>query len=97
MTQSLPCCSAISFEYTLSPAFSSDVTSFLAKQAVKAVQKLGIRVIITDSFSGKTARNVAAFRSKHSVLAMCYREKTMRLLALSYGIRPLYLEKKEKF
>lgn len=77
------------------PLTNPDVTSFLAKQAVKAVQKLGIRVIITDSFSGKTARNVAAFRSKHSVLAMCYREKTMRLLALSYGIRPLYLEKKE--
>lgn len=39
---------------------SNDVTAFLAKQAVKATSKLNIRAIITDSFSGRTARNIAA-------------------------------------
>lgn len=39
---------------------SNDVTAFLAKQAVKATSKLKIRAIITDSFSGRTARNIAA-------------------------------------
>lgn len=72
-----------------------DVTAFLAKQAVKATSKLDIRAIITDSYTGRTARYVAAFRGKYPVLAICYNEKTMRLLALSYGVLPIYLEEKD--
>lgn len=72
----------------------TDVTAFLAKQAVKATVKLKIRAILTDSYTGRTARYVAAFRGKYPVLAMCYKEKTMRLLALSYGVIPVFLEEK---
>lgn len=75
-------------------AADNDLTAFLAKQAVKATSKLHIRAIITDSYSGRTARYVAAFRGKYPVLAMCYKEKTMRLLALSYGVLPIFLEEK---
>lgn len=70
---------------------SNDVTAFLAKQAVKATAKLKIRAIITDSYSGRTARNLAAFRGKYPVLAICYKEKTMRHLALSYGVEAIYM------
>ena len=70
---------------------SNDVTAFLAKQAVKATSKLKIRAIITDSYSGRTARNLAAFRGKYPVLAICYKEKTMRHLALSYGVEAIYM------
>lgn len=70
---------------------SNDVTAFLAKQAVKATTKLKIRAIITDSYSGRTARNLAAFRGKFPVLAICYKEKTMRHLALSYGVDAIYM------
>ena len=70
---------------------SNDVTAFLAKQAVKATTKLKIRAIITDSYSGRTARNLAAFRGKYPVLAICYKEKTMRQLALSYGVEAIYM------
>ncbi|AVM52922.1 pyruvate kinase [Bacteroides zoogleoformans] len=69
----------------------NDVTAFLAKQAVKATTKLKIRAIITDSYSGRTARNLAAFRGKFPVLAICYKEKTMRHLALSYGVEAIYM------
>lgn len=68
-----------------------DVTAFLAKQAVKATTLLGLKAIITDSYSGRTARNLAAFRGNYPVLAICYKEKTMRHLALSYGIEPIYM------
>lgn len=71
-----------------------DVTAFLAKQAVKATNKLNIRAILTDSYTGRTARYIAAFRGKYPVLAMCYRERTMRQLALSYGVLPIFLEEK---
>ena len=70
---------------------SNDVTAFLAKQAVKATTKLKIRAIITDSYSGRTARNLAAFRGRYPVLAICYKEKTMRQLALSYGVEAIYM------
>ena len=72
-----------------------DVTSFLAKQAVNAATKIkAIKVIITDVYSGFTARSLAAFRGKLPVLAICYNEKTMRHLALSYGVEPFYLPEK---
>ncbi|GHT27046.1 pyruvate kinase [Bacteroidia bacterium] len=63
-----------------------DVTSFLSKQAVKTSQKLHVKAIVTDSHTGRTARNLAAFRGKSPVFAICYREGTARELALSYGV-----------
>lgn len=67
-----------------------DTTSFLAKQAVKSSNKLAVKAIITDSYTGRTARYVAAYRGKNPVLAICYNENTMRLLSLSYGVFPMY-------
>ena len=75
-------------------AENTDVTAFLAKQAVKATNVMPIKAIITDSFSGTTARNLAAFRGKYPVLAICYKEKTMRHLALSYGVEAIYMPEK---
>ena len=73
------------------PLENPDVTAFLAKQAVKSTSLMNIGTIITDSFSGRTARNLSAFRGKCPVLAICYKEKTMRHLALSYGVEAIYL------
>lgn len=70
---------------------SNDVTAFLAKQAVRATAQLNMRAIITDSYSGRTARNLAAFRGRYPVLAICYKEKTMRHLSLSYGVEAIYM------
>lgn len=69
-----------------------DVTSFLAKQAVKSTNKLNVRAIITDSNSGRTARYLAAYRGKYPILAICYNEGVMRQLALSYGVFPMFLK-----
>lgn len=63
-----------------------DVTSFLAKQAVKSSVKLHVKAIITDSYTGRTARYLAAFRGTSTVFAICYNERVMRMLALSYGV-----------
>lgn len=63
-----------------------DVTSFLAKQAVKTNKKLMVKAIVTDSYSGRTARYLAAFRGRATVFAVCYKERTTRELALSYGV-----------
>ncbi len=67
-----------------------DVTSFLAKQAVKSCAKLNVRSIISDSLTGRTARYLAAFRGTAPVFAICYRKETMRMLSLSYGVWVVY-------
>lgn len=63
-----------------------DVTSYLAKQAVKSSSKLHVKAIITDSYTGRTARYLAAFRGTSTVFAICYNERVMRMLSLSYGV-----------
>lgn len=63
---------------------------FLAHSAIESTRQLGVKGIITDSETGLTARNLAAFRGPTPILAICYRERTQRLLNLSYGILPIY-------
>lgn len=63
---------------------------FLAHAAIDSTRQLGVAGIITDSESGETARNLAAFRGPKPILAICYKEKTQRWLNLSYGVIPIY-------
>lgn len=63
-----------------------EVTSFLAKQAVKSAAKLKTKAIVTDSHTGRTARVLAAFRGSKPVFAMATSERLARELALSYGV-----------
>jgi pyruvate kinase len=67
-----------------------DITSFLAKQAVKSSERLNTKAIITDCYSGRTAQFLAAFRGKATVFAICYDEHVMRLLSLSFGVWAVY-------
>lgn len=66
-----------------------DVPEFLAWNAIEATERLGVKGIITDSKTGQTARNLAAFRGPNPVLAICYQDKVQRWLALSYGVIPV--------
>jgi pyruvate kinase len=72
-----------------------DVTSFLAKQAVKSSSKLNVKAIITDCYTGRTARYLAAFRGTSPVYAICYSEDVVRTLSMSYGIWAVYQHKTE--
>ena len=71
---------------------TSDCTlrEFLAHAAIETTRRLGVAGIITDSETGQTARDIAAFRGPTPVLAICYKEKTQRWLNLSYGVIPIY-------
>lgn len=66
-----------------------DVPEFLAHNAILATEHLGVKGIITDSKTGRTARHLASFRGPNPVLAICYKEKVQRWLALSYGVIPV--------
>ncbi|MBQ0030440.1 MAG: pyruvate kinase [Bacteroidales bacterium] len=73
----------------------NDIASFLAKQAVESIDALGVRALVTDSHTGKTARYLAAYRGDRPVLAMCYNELVIRHLSISYGVIPFYQKQKE--
>lgn len=68
----------------------NDQREFLAKSAIESTEQLNVKGIITDSYTGQTARNLAAFRGPNPVLAICYYDKLRRWLNLSYGITPVY-------
>ncbi|MDR1699323.1 MAG: pyruvate kinase [Prevotellaceae bacterium] len=70
------------------PDSEKDITLFLAKQAVKANAEIGTTATITDTYTGTTTRYLASFRAQNPVISICYKERTMRELALSYGVFP---------
>jgi pyruvate kinase len=69
---------------------ASDVREFLAHSAIIATDRLGVKGIIADSSTGVMARHLAAFRGPNPVLAICYKDRLQRELALSYGVIPVY-------
>ncbi len=70
---------------------STEISSYLTRSAVEASLKLNAKAIIADTFSGRTIRNMAGYRGRKIIHAMCYKEETMRLLALSFGVYPEYI------
>ena len=67
------------------------VTEFFAKEAVMATKTMQLHGIIMDSFTGRTARYVSSFRGRNTIYALCYKPKTVRHLALSFGVYPIFL------
>ncbi len=74
------------------PIMTHEIAAYLADTAVKAGRELDIKAVITDSFTGKTARFLAAFRGAIPVFALSYSPRVGRELALSYGVFPKLTE-----
>lgn len=70
----------------------NEVSVFLSKMAVRSIEKLNTRAIITDTDTGKTARYLSAFRGKSPIFAQCYDSHVMRELALNFGVFADYME-----
>lgn len=64
----------------------NQVSVFLSKTAVRSIQRLNTKAIITDTDTGKTARYLSAFRGRVPIYAQCYEPRVMRELALNYGV-----------
>lgn len=81
-------------------SITGEVSAYLAKVAVKTASRVGAKYIISDTVRGRTIRNMAAYRGYNPIIAQCYSDRTMRELALSYGVYPSLQEKhksSEKF
>lgn len=70
------------------------ITELLAKSAVAASIELPVKAIIIDTMSGRTGRYFSAFRSPKPVYAVCYKKHIMRAMSLSYGVEPIFQDKK---
>jgi pyruvate kinase len=65
---------------------ANNVTSYLAKAAVKASLRLNTKGLIADSISGKTILSLVAYRGENPIFAQCYSKRVVRELALSFGV-----------
>ncbi len=73
--------------YTL----ENKVTAYLAKAAVKAALRLATKGIVADSLSGKSIRELAAYRGDNPIYAQIYDRRVVRHLSLSYGVFADYI------
>ena len=76
-------------------AINNPTTAYLCKAAVKGAIRLDAKAIIADSTSGRTLRALAAYRGSKPIFAQCYSKRTVREMALSYGVIPDFMEQKE--
>jgi len=74
---------------------NNPTTAYLCKSAVKGAIRLNAKAIIADSTSGRTLRALAAYRGSRPIFAQCYSKRTVREMALSYGVIPDFMELKE--
>lgn len=62
------------------------IAAVLARSLVAATQKLPVKALIFDTWTGRTGRYLAEFRPQVPIYAMCYQDFTMRELALTYDV-----------
>jgi pyruvate kinase len=74
---------------------TGEISAYLAKVAVKTSLRISAKGIIADTTGGRTIRDMASFRGFNPVMAQCYSLRTMRELALSYGVYPGFQEKRK--
>lgn len=79
--------SFIDAPYTL----ENKITAYLAKAAVKAALRLNTRGIVADSLTGKSIRELAAYRGDNPIYALIYDKRVVRQLSLSFGVFADYL------
>ena len=72
-----------------------EISGYLAKVAVKTSIRIAAKGIIADTVRGRTIRDMASFRGYNLILAQCYSPRTMRELALSYGVYTSCQEKRK--
>ena len=74
---------------------NNPISAYLCKAAVKGAIRLDAKAIIADSTSGRTLRSLVAYRGSKPIFAQCYSKRTMREMALSYGVIADYMEPKD--
>ena len=72
-----------------------DVVDSISLATCQISEELGAKAIIVLTDSGRTARLVSRYKPDCPILAVTTEEKTVRRLQLSWGVRPLLVDKYE--
>lgn len=72
---------------------TGEVSAYLAKMAVKTASRVSARYIVCDTVRGRSVRNMSSYRGYKLIMAQCYSSRSMRELALSYGVYASLQEK----
>lgn len=73
----------------------TDMTEAIGQSVGHTARNLNIDTIVAATESGHTARMIAKYRPKATIVAVTFSERAMRGLALSWGIYPTVAEKPE--
>lgn len=87
--------SEIDYEFTMAIRLTNQtktVQSAISAAVCRAANQLDAKAIITGTQSGSTARNVAKFKPKSTIVAITPFEEVARKLACTWGIYPIVSE-----
>lgn len=79
-------------QWTRTHVITDDHTDAICRAAWDISNNLKIKLIVSSTYSGHTARNVSGFRPSSHILAVTPNEKTYFRLALVWGVIPLHLK-----
>jgi pyruvate kinase len=65
------------------------ITDAIGKATVRVAREIGAALIVTSTWSGYTARQIARERPRRPIVAFTPRESTLRRLALVWGVTPV--------
>jgi pyruvate kinase len=68
------------------------VEASIAEGAVQMAEELGLRFIVTGTTTGNTARHIASFRPRASIVAMTAIPDVARRMALVWGVEALVVD-----
>lgn len=81
--------------FTLRAYDQGDMTEAIGQSVGHTARNLNIDTIVAATESGHTARMISKYRPKSTIVAVTFSERTMRGLALSWGVYPTVSEKPE--
>lgn len=87
--------SEIDYEFTMAIRLTNQtktVQSAISAAVCRAANQLDAKAIITGTQSGSTARNVAKFKPKSTIVAITPFEEVARKLACTWGVYPIVSE-----
>lgn len=76
------------YDYRYDHRLDEDITSIIARNAVSASEELNSKLIITDSMSGYTAKQISNLRPRSFIVAAVPNEKVAKSLNLRFGVYP---------
>ena len=81
--------------FTLKTYDQGDMTEAIGQSVGHTARNLSIDTIVAATESGHTAKMISKYRPKSTIVAVTFSERTMRGLALSWGVYPTVAEKPE--